>query len=134
MAKVSSLSKKIIGRRMCRFDVAALHAVHHIKGRHQLAGRMHRHLKPAARHRFDMLGKGFRSAINGVQRLGETRRQAPAHGNLRMHGRRHAGRQHTGNTSMFDQGATIHEKLRMPGSRFVGDQDKPQAQQLAAPL
>jgi hypothetical protein len=63
----------------------------------------------AARHLADFLGEDFFGTIDGVQRLREAGREAPAQrGTLRMHGRCGTCGQNTGNAGVFDNGTTIH--------------------------
>ncbi len=98
----------VVGRRVRHLDGGVLHAVHHAEGRHQFAAGMHRDLELAASGFADLLGEHFRRAIDGVERLGEAGREAPADAGLGMHSGGCAGCQHAGDACVPEDGTTIH--------------------------
>jgi hypothetical protein len=105
------LAREIVGRRLGHFDRAVLQGIHHAEGGHQFTGSMHGHLELAARKRTHRLGEHFGAAENGVQRFGEAGSKTPAHGGLGVDGGGDACGEHTCNTSVLDDGTTIHEVL-----------------------
>ncbi|MNY36819.1 hypothetical protein D3C86_1713300 [compost metagenome] len=92
---------------MGHFHGAVLHTVDHAEGRHQLASRVHRHVKLAARHLLDGTRKHVGGTINGVQGLGKARGNAPADHRLGMYCGGRCGRQNAGDTGIFQDGTTI---------------------------
>ena len=103
-------TEEIVRRSVGHLHRAVLHAIDHTKRWHQLACSVYGDFKFSARHLLHSLGKNFCRAINRVQRLGETRCQAPAHCGLGVYRRCDACSQHTRNTSLLDEGTTIHDK------------------------
>ena len=85
---------EVIGRRVGHFHGAALHRIEHPERWHKLARAMHLDLKPPPRQGLDGFGKHPGATVNGVQRRGKARNQAPAHSGLGMHSRGQARRQH----------------------------------------
>jgi hypothetical protein len=83
----------------------------HAQRRHQFAAGVGRDLELAAGHVADLLGEIFGAAEDGVQRLREAGRQAPADGGLGMDRGRHAGGQHAGDAGPLNEGTTFHENL-----------------------
>jgi hypothetical protein len=87
------LPEIVVRRGMAGFDRALLHRIDHAERGHQLARGVHGDLELATRHRLELIGEDLGRAVDGVQRLRKARRQAPANGGLRMHGRRGRGGQ-----------------------------------------
>ena len=94
---------------MRHFNRAVLHCIDHAEGWHQLATGMYRDGELATRHFADFFGKGFSGTINGVKRFGKARSQAPADScALSVHYWCNACGQYASDTSVFDDGTTIH--------------------------
>ena len=74
------LAEEVIGGGVSAFHSALLNCVNHAKCRDQFAARVDGNLELAASHFLDFGGKGFGSAVNGVQRLREAGGQTPADG------------------------------------------------------
>jgi hypothetical protein len=103
------LAEEVIGRRVRDLDGARLHRINHLQGRHELPAGMHRDLELAAGHLRDLLREHVGRAEDGVQRLRETRCEAPAHLRLRMHdGGGGACSQHTGEAGLAHEGTAFH--------------------------
>jgi len=86
------------------FHRAFLHAVHHAKGRHQLATGMDGNLKLAARHLGDLLGEHLGGTEDGVQGLGKAGSQTPAQLRLSVHdGGGATGGQNASQAGMMDE-------------------------------
>ncbi|MCY1238379.1 hypothetical protein D9M72_511130 [compost metagenome] len=102
------LAVEVVRRRVRHFDRAALDAVDHAEGGHQLAARVHGDLELAARHVAHALREHLGGAEDGVQRLGKARCETPANGGLRVNRGRDAGSQNARDAGVFDEGTTIH--------------------------
>ncbi|MNV62614.1 hypothetical protein D3C71_1551680 [compost metagenome] len=101
-------SGEVIRRGLRHLDGFVLERVHHAKCGHQFTTCMHRHFKFATRKGLDGFGEHLGATENRVERLGETRRQTPAHRGLRMRCGRDASGQYASNSGMLDDGTTIH--------------------------
>ena len=103
------LTKEVVRGCVSHFNGALLHAINHAESGHQFTGCVHGNLKFATRHGSDSFGELISSAVDGVERLGEARSQAPADSGLRMHCGCCTSSQNTCNTCIFNNGTTVHE-------------------------
>ena len=95
------LAKEVIGGGVAHLHRAALHAIDHVEGGHQLTGLVHRNIKLATGHALDGAGKDIGRPINGVQRFGKARGNAPAQCRLGVYGGRCTGSQDAGDAGVF---------------------------------
>ena len=85
------LAEVVVGRGVGHLDRAVFDRVDGAEGRHQFARSVRGDLEAAARQFAHLGGKDVVDAKQGVQHLGEARRQAPANRGLRVNGRRNTG-------------------------------------------